>query len=81
MFTTHSHSFSFNVVYAWTSRDGVIIDRMITYLARERQNVFVEVEELETYILSSKDTEGIIGVLVWSACDHEGRRRSVAIKR
>ena len=54
---------------------------MITYLARERQNVFVEVEKLEAYILSSKDTAGIIGVLVWSACDHEGRRRSVAIKR
>ena len=51
---------------------------MITDLARERQNVFVEVE---TYILSSKDAEGIIGVLVWSACDHEGRRKSVAIKR
>ena len=39
---------------------------MITDLARERQNVFVEVGEAGD---------------VWSACDHEGRRRSVAIKR
>ena len=54
---------------------------MITYLARERQNVFVEMEKLETSLLSSKDTEDIIGVLVWSACDHEGCRRSVATKR
>ena len=54
---------------------------MITFLARERQNVFVEVEKLETYLLSSKDTEGIIGVLVWTACDNEGCRRSAAIKR
>ena len=28
--------------------DRVIVKRMITYLARERQNVFVEVEELES---------------------------------
>ena len=27
------------------------------------------------------DTEGIIGVLAWSACDYEGRRRFVAVKR
>ena len=81
MFSTHSYSWSFNVVYAWMSRGRVTTERMITYLARERQNVFVEVEELETYILSSKDTEGVIGVLAWSACDHEGRKRSVAIKR
>ena len=40
----------FDVVYAWTPRDTVIIQQMVTYLARKRQNVFVEVEELETYI-------------------------------
>ena len=39
----------FDAVYAWTPRDEVIIDRMTTYLARERQNVFVEVEDLETF--------------------------------
>ena len=32
---------------------------MITYLERERQNVFVEVEELETYILSPTHTLGV----------------------
>ena len=64
MFTSHSFSWSFDVVYAWTSRDRHIIDRMITFLARERQNVFVEMEKLETYILGSKDIEGIIGVFV-----------------
>ena len=40
----------FDTVYAWTSRDRVIVKRMTTYLARERQNVFVEMEELEKYI-------------------------------
>ena len=38
-------------------------------------------EELEKYMLSPIDIEGIIGVLAWSACDDEGRRRFVAVKR
>ena len=40
----------FDVVYARTSRDRVIIRRMIANLARERENVFVEMEELEKFI-------------------------------
>ena len=35
---------------------------------------------VETYILSSTDAVGIIGVLAWSACVREGRRRFVATK-
>ena len=42
----------FDARYAWTSRDRVIIDRMTTYLARERQNVFVERKEMGKDILS-----------------------------
>ena len=42
---------------------------MTTYLAREEQNVFVETEN---HIRSPMDTEGIIGALAWSGCDHEG---------
>ena len=46
----------FDAVHAWTLRDRVIVKRMTTYLARERQNVFVEMEELENiYILSLID--------------------------
>ena len=70
----------FDAVCAWTPRDTVIIERMITYGARDRKNVFVEVEELETHILISTGAEGIIDVSAWSACDHGGRRRCVAIK-
>ena len=62
----------FDAVYVWTLTGRVIIERMTTYLAIQRQNVFVEMEELETCMT---DTEGIIGVLPWSACDHEGGRR------
>ena len=40
----------FDTVDVWRPRDRVIIERMITYLARKRQNVFVEVEVLDTYI-------------------------------
>ena len=54
---------------------------MTTFLALVRQNVFVEMEEMETHILSLKDTEGIIDVLAWSACDHEGTRRIAPVKR
>ena len=56
---------------------------MITYLARERQNVFVEVEELETYIYFFYiyfSSTGVIGVLAWSVCDREERRKFVAMK-
>ena len=70
-----------DAVCAWTSRDRVIVMRMTTCLARGRQNVFVEMEELEKYILSPTDTEGIIGVLALRPCDHEGRRIFVAAKR
>ena len=69
----------FDAVYAWTSRDKVIIERMTAYLARERQN-FVEMKEMEKHILSPIDTEGTIGIFSWSACDREGRRRFVAVK-
>ena len=37
-------------------------------------------EQLETQILNSTDTEGIIGVLAWIACDRDGCRRFVARK-
>ena len=50
-------------------------------MARERQNVFDEMKEMGKHILSSIDTEGIIAVLAWSACDREGRRRFVAVER
>ena len=40
-----SYSLFFEAVYARNSRDRVIIERMTTYLARERQNVTVEMEE------------------------------------
>ena len=36
-----------HAVDAWTSRDRVGIERMTSYLARERQNVFAEMEEME----------------------------------
>ena len=36
---------------------------------------------VEEHVLSPMDTEGIIGVFAWSACDHEGCRRCVALKR
>ena len=40
----------FDAVYAWTPRVRVIVKRMTAYLARERQHVFVELEELEKHI-------------------------------
>ena len=46
---------------------------------RRRENVLVEVEDLETYLLSPTNVEGIIDVLAWKACDHEGRRRFVPV--
>ena len=54
---------------------------MTTCLARERQNIFVEMKGMEKHMLSPIDTEGVVGVLAWSACDHEDRRRLVAVKR
>ena len=42
----------FDAVYVWKPRDRVIVKRMITYLARERQNVFVEEEKSETNMSS-----------------------------
>ena len=71
----------FDAVCAWTSRDRVIVMRMTTYLARGRQNAFVEMEELEKYILSPIDIDDLIGVSTWSPCDHEGRRIFVAARR
>ena len=53
---------------------------MSTYCARERQNVFVEPEEMEKHVLSPMYTEGIIGVLAFCPCDHEGRRKIGAVK-
>ena len=38
----------FDTVRAWTPRDRVVIEQMVMFLARKRQNVFVEVEELGT---------------------------------
>ena len=61
-------------------RDRVIIKQMTTFLAKERPDV-VEMEELEKYRSGPIDTEGIIGVVAWSACAHEERRRCVATKR
>ena len=40
----------------------------------------MEVEELEKQILSTLDIEVNSRVLAWSACDHEGRRKFVAVK-
>ena len=77
----HAQSFPGFAVRAWTSRDRVVVKRMATCLARERQNVFVETEELEKCTLSPIEIEGLIGVFAWSACDHEGRRRLVPVKR
>ena len=71
----------FDAVCAWTSRDRVITQRMTAFLARERHNVLVEVKEVDNHILSPIDTEGIIGVLAWRTCDHESRRRCVAVER
>ena len=48
-----------DAVNALTSRDRVIVKRMTTYLARKRQNVFAEMEELEKFFLSPIDMEGI----------------------
>ena len=59
----------------------ILIKRKTTYFARETQNVFVGKNEMEKHMLSAVDTEGIIGVLAWRACDREGRRRFVAVKR
>ena len=53
---------------------------MTTYLARERQSVFVEEEELETSMSSPTDTEGIVVILAQRVCDHVGRRRFVIRK-
>ena len=53
----------FDAVHAWTSRDRVIMNGMTAFLARQRQNVFVEMKEMEKHMLSPIDTEGIIGVL------------------
>ena len=47
-----------DAVHALTSRDRVVVKRMTTYLARKRQNVFVEMEELEKFFLSPIDMEG-----------------------
>ena len=67
-------------VVAWTPRDRVIVKWMTRCLARERQCVFVEEEEMETYRLSPTNAEGTLGVFARSVCAHEGRRRFVATK-
>ena len=46
----------------------------------EKHNVLVHVEELETYILSSTDADGILDVSAWNAYDHRRRRRLIALK-
>ena len=53
----------FDAVYSWTSRDRVIIEQMVRYLAR--LNVFPEVEELETYL---SVRQMLRGILAWSVC-------------
>ena len=40
----------------------------------------MEVEELEIYLSCPTDVEGIIDALAWKVCDHEERRRFVAIR-
>ena len=35
----------FDAVYAWTSRDRVVVNRMTAYLARKRLNVLVEMKD------------------------------------
>ena len=80
-FTVRNYSRSLMPSYAWTSRDRVIIKRMTAYLAGEKQNIFVEMKEMEKHTLSPIDTESIIEVLAWSACDHEERTRFVAVAR
>ena len=57
----------FDAVYARTSRDRDISERMTGNVARERGR--------------TSSSRGLIEVLASSACDHEGRRRFVAVKR
>ena len=63
----------FDADHAWSPRDRVHHQAEATYLEREKQNVFDEMEELEKYLLSPIDAEGIIGVLARSVCDHLGQ--------
>ena len=67
----------FGVVHAWNPKDRVIIMLMEYHHGRRRENVLVEVEDLDTYLLCPTNVEGIIDALAWKACDHEGRRRFV----
>ena len=71
----------FDAVYARSTKgQRSSSNRLTTFLAKERPDV-VEMEELEKYGLGPIDTEGIIGVVAWSACAHEERRRCVAIEK
>ena len=67
----------FDAVHVWKPKVPVIIERMEDFLARRREKVLVEVEVLETHLSCPTDVEGVIGVLAWKACDHEGRRRAM----
>ena len=49
----------FDAVYAWTSRDRVIIKRMTAYLAGEKQNVFVEMENRVRFPPNLSDDESL----------------------
>ena len=52
----HAQLPEFEIVYVWTSRDTVTTKRMTAYLAIVEQNVFVDMEELEKYLLSPTNT-------------------------
>ena len=51
-----------------TSRDRVLIQRLAAFLARERQNVFVEMKEIENHMLSSINTEVRVIVSISPEC-------------
>ena len=66
--------------HAWNPRERVIIRVMEDYLGRSEE-IPVEVEELEAYLIDPTDVAGIITVLAKNACDGGGNRRFVFIKR
>ena len=72
--TKHSCSRSLMPFMAGHKRDRVIVKRMTTNLARERQSVCVEEEDLDTFSSSPTDLDPEC------VCDHEGCRRFVTRK-
>ena len=61
-------------------RGSVITRGMEDYLGRS-QETLVEVEELETYLLRPTDVAGSVNVLAKNACNHNGHRRFVFLRR